>query len=214
MATELWKRMEREASVVHAGPDARSAVLERIDRKRQRRRMRAGALGLGITAAIVVGALWTLQLTKATGPAAGSDSWAAIWPQGNYADAIAAQEAADAGDSTATWQRQGAEVVKRFASERFGWEAPRLEQIANAAEVEDAIGTIDDPAKLLDPTATGPVRVLVVGCQPGADATSCAGAYVTVRRLIRDDPTGIWSVTAFDSTTIGFASPTPAFSGP
>jgi hypothetical protein len=71
----------------------------------------------------------------------------------------------------------------------------------------------DDPAKLTDPATTGPVRVLVDGCPPGGAASSCPAAYVTVQRLIRDDPTGIWSVTWFDPTTVGSAAPSSSRSG-
>jgi hypothetical protein len=97
-------------------------------------------------------------------------------------------------------------VLERFASERFGWKAPSLQRVANAAEVSEPDAPIDDPAKLSDPETTGPLRILVVGCTRPHETASCPAAYVTAQRLIRDDPTGIWSVIAYESTTVAFAS--------
>jgi hypothetical protein len=210
MTTELRERLDRLASRVHAPSDAKDAVLERVNRKVHRRRANARVLGLVIALILVGGSLAVLR-TEARRDAGTDDdvSWAGIWPQTSHADALAAQKAADAGDPSATWQVDGVLVLKRFASERFGWEAPMLQRIANAAEVSEAGAPIDDPGDFSDPKTTGPLRVLVLGCAPGGEATSCPAAYVTAQRLIRDEPTGIWSVTAYESTTVGFASPSP-----
>lgn len=212
MTTELRARLDREASRVHAPSDAKDAVLERVRRKVHRRRASARVLGLAIALALIGGSFAVLRTGGDTSRDAGADdvSWAGIWPQTSHAEALAAQNAADAGDPSATWQVDGVSVLERFASERFGWEAPMLERIANAAEVSEAGAPIDDPADFSDPNTTGPLRVLVLGCAPGSAATSCPAAYVTAQRLIRDEPTGIWSVTAYESTTVGFASPSPS----
>jgi hypothetical protein len=209
MTTELRARLDREASRVHAPSDAKDTVLERVGRRVHRRRASARVLGLVIALALVGGGLAVLR-TGVKDADTGDVSWAGIWPQTSHADALAAQNAADAGDPSATWQVDGVSVLERFASERFGWEAPALQQIANAAEVSEGDAPIDDPAEFSDPKTTGSLRVLVVGCAPGSAATSCPAAYVTAERLIRDEPTGIWSVTAYESTTVGFASPSPS----
>lgn len=209
MTTELRARLEREASRVHAAEDAKTLVLDRAERRMRHRRIRAGVLGLVIGFAVIGGAFSMLRVGARIGESTRGGSWTGLWPQTTYADALSAQQAADAGDANAAWQLNGAQVVKRFAIEHFGWGAPTLETIANAAEVAADVGRLDDTAKLSDPTTTGPVRVLVTGCPPGGGTTFCPASYVTVQRLIRDDATGIWSVTAFDTTTIGFASPTP-----
>jgi hypothetical protein len=112
----------------------------------------------------------------------------------------------DLSELRAVMEAHGALVLKRFAGECFGWDAPVLERIANAAEVSEGGAPMDDPAELSDPDSTGPLRVLLMGCAPAA----CPAAYITVQRLIRDDPSGIWSVTAYDSTTVGFPSPSPS----
>jgi hypothetical protein len=208
MTTELRERLEREAYRVNAATDAKVQVLDRAERRIRRRRVEAGALGLVVAFALIGGAFSILPFGARNGESARGSSWSAIWPQTTYADALSAQQALDTGDASGAWQSNGTQVVKRFASEHFGWSAPTLMTIANAAEV----GGIDDPAKLLDPATTGPVRVLIDGCPPEG-ALSCPAAYVTVQRLIRDDPTGIWSVTGSDTTTIGFAVPSPSRSG-
>lgn len=209
MTTELRARLEREASRVHAAADAKALVLDRAERRIRRRRLRAGALGLVIAFAVIGGAFSVLRIGARIGESTSGGSWAGIWPQTAYADALSAQQAADTGDAEVAWQLNGTQVVERFASEHFGWDAPTLMTIANAAEV----GGSDDPANFSDPTTTGPVRVLVNGCPPEGETTSCPAAYVTVQRLIRDDPTGIWSVTAFDTEAVGFATPSPTQSG-
>lgn len=213
MTTELRARLDREASRVHAPSDAKDAILERVGRKVHRRRATARVLGLVIALALIGGSLAVLRTGALRDAGDDGVSWAGIWPQTSFSDALAAQEAADAGDPSATWQVDGVLVLKRFASERFGWEAPMLQRIANAAEVSEPGAPVDDPAELSDPNSTGPLRVLVMGCVPGGAATSCPAAYVTAERLIRDDPSGIWSVTAYDSTTVGLPSPSPSPGG-
>jgi hypothetical protein len=210
MTTELRERLDREASRVHAPSDAKDAVLERVGRKVHRRRTTARMFGLAIAVALICGSLAVLRAGALKDVGTDNVSWAGVWPQTSHADALAAQNAADAGDPSATWQVDGVLVLKRFASERFGWEAPMLQRIANAAEVSEPGAPIDDPAQLSDPNATGPLRVLVVGCAPGSEGITCPAAYVTAQRLIRDDPTGIWSVTTYEPTTLGFASPSPS----
>jgi hypothetical protein len=210
MATELRARLDREASRVHAPSDAMDAVLERVGRKVHRRRRTARVLGLAIALALIGGSLAVLRAGALRDVGNDDGSWAGIWPQASHADALAAQNAADAGDPSATWQVDGVLVLKRFASERFGWEAPRLQRIANAAEVSEPGAPIDDPAELSDPNSTGPLRVLVVGCAPDSENMTCPAAYITAQRLIRDGPTGIWGVTAYEFTTRGFASPSPS----
>ena len=210
MTTELRARLDRQASRINAPSDAKDAVLERVSRKAHRRRTTARVLGLAIALALIGGSLAVLRAGALRDVGTDTVSWAGIWPQTSHADALAAQKAADAGDPSATWQVDGVLVLKRFASERFGWEAPMLQRIANAAEVSEPGAPIDDPAELSDPNNAGPLRVLVVGCAPGSEGITCPAAYVTAQRLIRDDPTGIWSVTAYESTTLGFASPSPS----
>jgi hypothetical protein len=210
MTTELRARLDREASRVHAPSDAKDAVLERVGRKEHRRRTNARVLGLAIALVLIGGSLAVLRAGALRDVGTENASWAGIWPQTSRAAALAAQKAADAGDPSAIWQVDGVLVLKRFASERFGWAAPVLHRIANAAEVSEPGAPIDDPAELSDPSTSGPLRVLVVGCAPGSEGITCPAAYVTAQRLIRDDPSGIWSVTAYDSTTVGFPSPSPS----
>jgi hypothetical protein len=213
MTTELRARLDREASRVHAPSDAKDAVLERVGRKVHRRRTAARMLGLAIALALIGGSLAVLRAGALRDVGTDNVSWAGIWPQTSHADALAVQNAADAGDPSATWQVDGVLVLKRFASERFGWEAPMLQRIANAADVSEPGAPIDDPAELSDPNSRGPIRVLVVGCAPGSEAITCPAAYVTAQRLVRDDPTGIWSVTDYEPTTLGFPSPSPSSVG-
>jgi len=209
MTTELRERLEREASLVHAAPDAKALVIDRAERRIRLRRIEAGMLGLLVALAVIGSAVSILPIGARSGANAGGSSWVGIWPQATHAEALSAQQAADSGDASVAWQLNGTQVVKRFVSDRFGWSTPTLMTIANVAEV----GGIDDPARLSDPATTGPVRVLVNGCPPGGGVTTCPGAYVTVQRLIRDDPTGIWSVTGSDTTTIGLAASSPTRSG-
>jgi hypothetical protein len=210
MTTELRARLDREASRVHAPSDAKDAVLDRVGRKVHRRSTAARMLGLAMALALIGGSLAVLRAGALRDVGTDNVSWAGIWPQTSHADALAVQNAADAGDPSATWQVDGVSVLERFASERFGWEAPMLQRIANAAEMSEPGAPIDDPAELSDPNTSGPIRVLVVGCALGSEGKTCPAAYVTAQRLIRDDPTGIWSVTAYEPTTLGFASPSPS----
>jgi len=209
--TDLRSTLEREAARVWATPDARVRVQDRVEQRGRRRRAAALALGLAVAIAGIGGVLVTIR-SVGSGDLAGRGEWTGIWPQASYGAAAEAQEAADAGDPGVMWQLDGRAVVERFATGQLGWSVISLQAIANAEEVVADVGVIDPPSRLSDPATRGPVRVLAASCEP-APGTSCAAAYVTVQRLLRDDPTGIWLVTDVDRTWVGFPEPTRSPAG-
>jgi hypothetical protein len=161
---------------------------------RSRRRRAAVGTGVGLAALVVVlggaAALRTALPEQSTGTSPTPPpvvEWRGIWPQTSRVDAEAAQLAADRGDAEAVWQIDAAEVLDRYARRELGFEEVHLD------------GSLD----LGDDDAAGPVTVHVISCEP-RDAEqwppACAaggGAYaeITIERLLRADPTGLWFVT-------------------
>ena len=76
MTSDLKERLDREASVVHARPDAREQVLRRAERRTKRRRVAAATFGMVVSVGLVAGLLAT-QFAAAAGPGAASPSGAA-----------------------------------------------------------------------------------------------------------------------------------------
>ena len=76
MASDLKERLDREASIVHAQPDAHEQVLQRVERRTKRRRVTAAAFGIVVIVGLVAGLLAT-QFEPAAGPGNGSSSGAA-----------------------------------------------------------------------------------------------------------------------------------------
>jgi hypothetical protein len=76
MTSDLKERLDREASVVHARPDAREQVLRRAERRTKRRRVTAATLGIVVSVGLVAGLLAT-QFGPAAGPGGASPSGAA-----------------------------------------------------------------------------------------------------------------------------------------
>src|SRR6266513_2308436 len=62
MTTELRERLEREASLVHAAPDAKALVLDRAERRIRLRRIEAGMLGLLVALAVIGSAVSILPI--------------------------------------------------------------------------------------------------------------------------------------------------------
>ena len=74
MTTELRERLEREASLVHAAPDAKALVLDRAERRIRLRRIEAGMLGLLVALAVIGSAVSILPIGARTGANAGGSS--------------------------------------------------------------------------------------------------------------------------------------------
>lgn len=203
--------LERRAGRVQAGQGVLTDVLRRVERRRRRRRLTSGAV------ALLVAAAGTTMVFAAFGPGlrdaqpASQASWEGYWPQDSEKDAEAAQAAADAGDPAYTWQLDGKAVLGRFATQHLGWTRMYFIDVQNSEEVSGELGRLDPESVLDDVEASGPFRFLISECNPeGSGQVGCPGAYVSIERLLRQDNTGIWSVTRADPTTLGFPTATDA----
>ena len=159
-----------------------------VARRARRRRTRSGVLA-GVTAvALLIGAglgvrgalgLFDSSATRKT-PAEETE-WRGIWPQNTRDAAERAQDQADAGDERATWQLQGAEVVRRYADQVLGFTAVFFNEGFSIEGSDDSL------------------TVVVSDCDHRIGLSVCKPerrAEITIERLIRRDATGIWFVTS------------------
>jgi len=166
-----------------------------VVRSRRRRALVGAGAGLGVVAAIVVGAaaLRAVVPDQEVGgttptPSPVMESWRGIWPQATREEAVAAQQAADADEPDAVWQLDVVEVVQRYARQELGFAQVHFDESLDIAEE-------DSP---------GPFTLHVISCEPRdtiewppvcTEQGDHVYSEVTVERLLRADRTGIWFVT-------------------
>jgi len=161
-----------------------------LRRARRRRWKNAGLAGLLATALAVGGFAGVRAATGASSdkparptPGPSSAAWPGLWPQATREEALRAQAGADAGDAKFVPQLFPGKVASAYAQTVLGWPDPFVGDGAGAAD-----------------TQSGPVPITIYTCDPNG-STPCrdphpSRAVVTLDRLLRHDPTGVWFVTA------------------
>jgi hypothetical protein len=140
------------------------------------------------------------------GAQAGAGGWNGIWPQSTVGGAETAQSLADAGDPSYAWQLDGKTVLQRFATDQLGWAGFTILQVGGGGSEASGYNNESD---LSNPDASGPFRFITIGCDAPGPGVTCPSATVTIERLLRQDRTGIWSVTKVeDQGTAEGAYPT------
>jgi hypothetical protein len=196
-----------------AEPDMPRSV---ATRSRRRRALVGTGAGLGALAAIVLGAAALRAIappdtgTEPSPSPSPVETWRGIWPQSSREEAEAAQASTDAGDPNAIWQLNVAKVVQRYARSELG-----LTQVY-----------FDDSLTTDDRLSSGPSTIHVSSCEPRDLAEwppvcgpGSTGMYseITVERLLRADPSGIWFVTEalpatpVDSEPVGSPRPVAVY---
>lgn len=109
----------------------RSDALERLERRRRRsernRRIAAGAVAFVVAIAGSLTGFAVFRDTEArVAGEGGAESFVAIWPESSYEEALAVQEAVDAGDANLTWRLDAGETALAFARDALGWPEPTL----------------------------------------------------------------------------------------
>lgn len=188
--TDLRELLDAEADRVLGRPDVLSHVLRRVERRRRGRRIGTAALALLIAAGGMVGAYSAFgRPGSEAGPGAG---YRGVWPQTSLEEAEIAQSRVDAGDLSLKHQLDATLFLQAFARDGLFW-------------TDVAFDRIEDEAA----QGSGPLMVSVSGCpfdasaqpQPERSPSSTHSedcpleAAVTIERLLRRDPTGIWAVT-------------------
>ena len=167
-------------------------------RSRRRRALLGAGAGLGVVAAIVLGAAAlraiappddTANPTPSPSVSPSPTAWRGIWPHATREEGEAAQTAAEAGEPGSAWQLDAGEVAQRYARKELGFDEVYF----------------DESVDLADEDSPGPHTIHVISCEPRDTiewppvcGPGYTGTYseVTVERLLRADRTGIWSVTA------------------
>ncbi|MCI0634649.1 MAG: hypothetical protein L0206_12145 [Actinobacteria bacterium] len=160
----------------------RSDAFERLERRRRRternRRIAAGAVALVVAVAGSFAAFAVFRDTEArVAGEGGAESFRSIWPESSYEEALAVQEAVDAGDQSLAWRLDAKETALTFARDALGW---------SDAEIDPSVFTFGDGTWVA-------VRQPPASCQ-SPPQTGCRGPDVTVelRQPLGSD--GIWSV--------------------
>ncbi|MBI4261703.1 MAG: hypothetical protein HY658_14200 [Actinobacteria bacterium] len=180
------------AEDVRADPRIPARVLGRA------RHRRALTAGLSVATAVVLSAGAWVGIRAALGGGGGvtpldpspspsattappvDTGWKGLWPQATRQEAEDAQACADDGDPACAWQVDIEAFLERYGTEELGWEATYFDEALDVGEPNDFVAlalTIYSCDVLNDPC-------------PGYDF-----ADVRSERLVRHDPTGIWSVT-------------------
>jgi hypothetical protein len=149
-----------------------------------------------------LGSVWNRrETTQASG---------GMWPQSDLDEVREAQERADAGDPRYTWQVDPklaagdarpyeAEIFARFLREELGWQEFRGAPVATDAYWRgfyDGVVFIrcapgrTNPLYPNDPQGRG--------CAPTIDELRYETVAITVKQLVREDPSGIWVVTGWE----------------
>lgn len=207
---EVKSLLDREARRASASQGAMEAMLLRGRRRARRTRVLTIVFALTVAAGSLAGVLVAFGGGRGVQPATGG--WAGIWPQTTLQDAQAAQAGADAGDPAYRWELDGKTVLRRFAADQLGWKGFTFLTITNG-NGSDAPG-YNNESDLSNPDASGPFRFITVGCDAPGPGVTCPSATVTIQRLLRQDRTGIWSITKVeDQGTASGAYPTTSPSG-
>lgn len=185
-------------------------------RSRRRRALVGTSAGLGALAAIVLVAAALRAIappdtgTEPTPTPPPVETWRGIWPQTTREEAEDAQASADANDPEAIWQLNMVKFVHRYARSELGFTEVYL----------------DDSVTIDEQFSPGPYAIHVSSCEPRDLAEwppvcgpGSTGMYseITVERLLRADPGGIWFVTEavsarpVDAEPVGSPEPVPVF---
>jgi hypothetical protein len=164
----------------------------RLRRRVTGRRALNVALATGLAAAVVVGAVFgvaaairvrghsTLRPAASQTPTATSEPWPGLYPATTLEDAQRLQDCADADEARCIAYLSLEDVVRGYAKEHLGW-----------AEV-----FFNDSFEI-GPDESGPTGLRIGRCEAMQDLefpAGCTVADLTVERVLRHDPTGVWFV--------------------
>lgn len=160
-------------------------------------------MALVVLAAVSGSGLVAWALVGQRGRMPAGSAWRGLWPQDSREEAQQAQLAAIRGDARYSWQLDfdGEEVFVRYAREVLGWSQPQPISI-HIPEGQDWARE----AQVLQ-CAPGPhPDYPEIDCAPPKDRTYPA-VNITVERLIRRNPGGIWIVTGVERTKVHLPAP-------
>ncbi|MGH2723491.1 MAG: hypothetical protein ACRDI0_04350 [Actinomycetota bacterium] len=171
--TQVKELLQAKAEEMRLDPRIPGPVLRRARLRRVATAVVAGAVAVGVALGGVAGLRAALVAEPPVVPGE-QGPWEGIWPQDTRAEAEEAQAAADAGDPQAVWQLDGEQVIRRYGTEVLEWEEVSFEQQPWEA---DAL-------------------VVVIGNCPQVATERCPFEIdITIERLVRTGPEGIYVVT-------------------
>lgn len=132
--------------------------------------------------------------------------WADMWPQSSLEEAREAEELADAGDPSVTWQLEPAleenldtadylgdpEIFARFLEEELGWE--EFSRVLGAGYGDGTIAVTYLRCAPGQNNSIYPDDPRVGGCAPTIDEFRYETVTITVAQPARQGPSGIWVV--------------------
>lgn len=201
--TSIRNLLDEESRSANPHPDALEKVRAAADRRRRNQRLRIIIVALGIAAVPFAGLLGVLSQgqgapSQDTTTQVTTIAWDGVWPHATEEEAQRDEQAIAGGDISLAWQLDALSTVKRFGREYLGWSSSFLLHPA----LEPEIGGFQEPAVVADPSFSGPVTLGITECDPSERVNVCAGAVVTLERLITRDDRGVWDVVAFTEVSL------------
>jgi hypothetical protein len=186
MDTELKERLQGLAAEMPADPRMPVQVRRRVRLRRVRNATVTVAVAISLFVGGSIGIPAALRASGRPHPPVPGDNggeWRGLWPQATRQEAEQAQACADSGDENCAWQLDPRATILRW-----------LEAQGGSVKADFAV-----PVGITQSDTPGPYSIEVSGAyQPGFTFE------VTIERLVREDHTGIWSVT---DPTMSEASP-------
>lgn len=148
-------------------------------------RVRAVLVAILIAAAGSWGAFAALRGADRVelGPAGGSDTFSALWPETSLADAQQIQARVDAGDPEVQWRTSAGAVSLRYAQQVLDWPDPIV-----------GVTVTDDPDTVIVSLHGPDASCREAECQKPQPRQTIV--TLSLQRLVRSGEGGIWSVTA------------------
>jgi hypothetical protein len=178
--TDLKEKLQSLAGNMPVDP-----AIPRPVRRRIRLRRRANAtLAVTVIAALVAGGAVGIPAALRAGEGTdqvlpgGGEEWRGRWPQATREQAEQAQACADSGDANCIWQLDPTQTIYEWVQAQF--------------EPSDTKVSFTVPPGIQESDNPGPYTIEVVMMSP----PSPSPVPVTIERLVRQDHTGIWSVTS------------------
>lgn len=196
---ELDDELRRILAAKAGGVHADGAPPPDLLRRSRQRRVLTGLVASGTVAGVVVAASFGVAAVVrekpgavigpagSPTPAPSPNGWAGIWPQSTLNHAEEAQRRADEGEHQFDFQLDPKYLLQRFAMEALEWQS--WEDIWFASPLPNE-------------SSSGPVTILMGDCEAVGTEECPREAEVTIERLLRREPTGIWLVTHVDTKDV------------
>ncbi len=195
--SEYRPLLEKTGERAKPAPDAFEKLERRRARKQRNKRIATAVFAFAIAIGGSVGAFTAFRGSNGNGTtqiggSTTTDHFYALWPWWTLADAQRAQDVVDSGEPSVQWRTDASETADRFVTSILGWQQTNMSHVSpsdanGSGPLEVTVSTPPPPCPSPSPGSVGQIA-----CGPQL-------ATLTLQRLVRQDATGVWNVTAVES---------------